>query len=116
MIRIRHMNINDLALGMRLKDQAGWNQTEADWRRMLSLEPEGCFVAEWSGEAVGTTATCIFGPVAWIAMVLVEESMRGRGIGQALMEYALTFLDEARVRSVRLDATELGKPVYEKLG
>jgi ribosomal protein S18 acetylase RimI-like enzyme len=116
MIRIRHMNINDLALGMRLKDQAGWNQTEADWRRMLSLEPEGCFLAEWNGEAVGTTATCIFGPVAWIAMVLVDESMRGRGIGKALMEYALTFLDESRVRSVRLDATDLGRPVYEKLG
>jgi GNAT superfamily N-acetyltransferase len=116
MIRIRHMTINDLALGMRLKDQAGWNQTEADWRRMLSLEPEGCFVAEWNGQPVGTTATCIFGSIAWISMVLVEESMRCRGIGKALMEYALSFLDETGVRSVRLDATPLGKPVYEKLG
>jgi GNAT superfamily N-acetyltransferase len=116
MIRIRHLTINDLALGMRLKEQAGWNQTERDWRRALALEPEGCFVAEWNGEPVGTTTTCIFGSIAWVAMVLVEEKMRGKGIGQALLEYALTFLDEAGVRSVRLDATPMGQRVYEKHG
>jgi GNAT superfamily N-acetyltransferase len=115
-IEIRLMNARDLPLGMRLKDQAGWNQTEADWRRLLDLQPAGCFVAELDGVPVGTTAVCTFGPVAWVAMVLVEESVRGRGIGTALMEHALAFLDRQSVRTVRLDATSLGRPVYEKLG
>jgi GNAT superfamily N-acetyltransferase len=116
MIQIRLMNARDLPLGMRLKDQAGWNQTEADWRRVLDLRPDGCFVAELDGVPVGTTAVCAFGPVAWVAMVLVEESVRGQGIGTALMRHALAFLEGQGARTIRLDATPLGRPVYEKLG
>ena len=116
MIQIRLMTARDLPLGMRLKDQAGWNQTGADCQRLLDLQPDGCFVAELDGVPVGTTATCAFGPVAWVALVLVEESVRGRGIGTALMRHALAFLDRQGVRTVRLDATPLGRPLYEKLG
>jgi GNAT superfamily N-acetyltransferase len=115
-IHIRQMTTADIPLGMELKEQAGWNQTEADWLRFLDVEPDGCFVAEWNGEPVATTTTCIFGDVAWVAMVLVDARMRRRGIGTALMQQALRFLDERNVRSIRLDATPLGRPVYERLG
>src|SRR5262249_27861018 len=53
---------------------------------------------------------------AWVAMVLVDGAARGRGVGTALMRHALAFLDGYGVRSVRLDATALGRPLYEKLG
>jgi GNAT superfamily N-acetyltransferase len=106
----------DIPLGMRLKEQAGWNQLEADWQRFLDLEPEGCFVAELDGVEVGTVTTCLFGPVAWIAMVLVDTAHRRRGVGNALMGHALDFLDRRGVNSIRLDATSLGQPLYEKLG
>jgi ribosomal protein S18 acetylase RimI-like enzyme len=110
------MTLDDLPLGMRLKEQAGWNQTEADWRRIIALEPDGCFVAELEGRPVGTTCTCRFGPIGWIAMVLVEESARGRGVGTRLMQHGLASLDRGGVRTARLDATPLGRPLYEKLG
>ncbi|HZT80624.1 MAG TPA: GNAT family N-acetyltransferase [Gemmataceae bacterium] len=116
MIRVRPMTAADVPLGMRLKEQAGWNQLEADWQRFLDMEPAGCFVAELDGTPAGTTTTCVFGPVAWVAMVLVDQAVRGRGVGRALMEHALAFLDGRGVRSVRLDATPLGRPLYEKLG
>src|SRR5262249_36611187 len=116
MIHVRRMTAADVPLGMRLKEQAGWNQMEADWRRCLHLEPEGCFVAEFDRTPVGTTTTCVFGNVAWIAMVLVDAGMRGRGIGKALVHHALTYLDSAGVPRIRLDATPLGQPLYEKLG
>jgi GNAT superfamily N-acetyltransferase len=114
--RIRPLTARDLALGMRLKEQAGWNQTEADWRRLLDLQPDGGFVAELDGTPVGTLTTCLFGPVAWVAMVLVVAAVRGRGIGSALVAEALAFLENRGVHSVRLDATPLGRPVYEKYG
>jgi GNAT superfamily N-acetyltransferase len=116
MLQIRPMTRGDVALGMRLKAQAGWNQLEADWLRLLDLQPNGAFVAELGGCPAGTAVTCIFGPVAWVAMVLVDQALRQRGIGRTLMEHALTFLDSAGVRTVRLDATPLGRPLYEKLG
>jgi GNAT superfamily N-acetyltransferase len=116
MIAIRLMTAADIALGMRLKGQAGWNQSEADWRRLLAMDPDGCFVAELDGRAVGTTATTLFGPIGWISMVLVEASVRRLGIGTRLLEHALAHLDRAGARAARLDATALGRPVYEKLG
>ncbi len=116
MLRIRTMTPADIPLGMRLKAQNGWNQLEADWQRLLAMEPGGCFVAEAAGVGVGTACTCVFGPVAWVAMVLVDAERRKQGIGTALMEHALAYLDDRGVRSVRLDATPLGRPIYEKLG
>ncbi len=116
MIRIRPMTAADLPFGLRLSDEAGWNQIPADWQRFLDLQPDGCFVAEWDSVAVGTTTTCIFGTVAWIAMVLVTTSARGRGVGTALMEHALRFLDERGIATVRLDARPMGQPIYERLG
>ena len=110
---IRPMTMADVPLGMRVKELAGWNQTEADWHRFLQLQPDGCFVAEFAGAGVGTVAAFIFDRVAWIAMVLVDPNYRKHGIGTALMNRALEFIGN---RTVRLDATALGQPVYAKLG
>ncbi len=116
MVLIRAMQAADLELGLSLCRQAGWNQIDADWRRFLDMQPDGCFVAELDSTPVGTTTTCIFGSVAWIAMVLVEVNARRRGVATALLKHALDFLDARGVRTVRLDATTAGQPVYEKLG
>jgi GNAT superfamily N-acetyltransferase len=106
----------DLDAGMRLKNQANWNQTRADWQRFLVLQPDGCFVAETKGQVVGTVTTCVFGCVGWIGMLLVDEAHRGRGIGMKLMERAKQFLSDVGATRMRLDATKLGQPLHEKMG
>lgn len=116
MLQIRKMIHEDLSHGLRLKEQAGWNQVEADWRRLFDLQPDGCFLAEHDGMPVGTVTTSRFGSVAWIAMMLVDEAFRGQGIGRRLMTRALEDLEQHEVRSVRLDATPMGRPLYESLG
>jgi GNAT superfamily N-acetyltransferase len=116
MINIRPMTITDLRLGLKLTQQAGWNQTESDWQRFIDLQPTGCFVAELDGSGVGTTTTCILGQVAWIAMVLVDVNARGRGVGTRLLEHSLSYLKQRKVKTVRLDATPAGQPIYAKLG
>jgi len=113
---IRRMTAADIPAGMRLKAQNGWNQLERDWQRQLDLEPEGCFVAELAGHVVGTACACIFETVAWVNMVLVDQEHRGSGIGTSLTRHLLAWLDERRVPSIRLDATPLGRPIYEKFG
>jgi hypothetical protein len=101
---------------MRLKEEAGWNQLEADWRRLIDMDSDGDFVAELDGTPVGTVTTCRFGPVAWVAMMMVDQRFRSRGVGRALMVQALSTLDSQGVLSVRLDATPMGRPLYESLG
>ena len=116
MIHIRTMTAEDVPLGMRLKGQARFNQTEADWRRFLDLEPDGCFVAELDGEPVGTVTNCVFDSVGWIAMLPVDERVRGRGIGTRLTEHALAYLGARGARTARLDATPQGRSIYRNLG
>ncbi|MBP7049519.1 MAG: GNAT family N-acetyltransferase [Phycisphaerae bacterium] len=110
------MTTDDILLGLKLTRQAGWNQLEADWRRFLAMQPDGCFIGELGASSVGTTVTCILGPVAWIAMVLVDTDSRRQGVATALLKHSLAFLDGQGVRTVRLDATAAGRLVYEKLG
>lgn len=116
MISIRNMTAADVPGGMRLKTQAGWNQVAADWERMIALEPTGAFVAVEAGTVVGTTMTCTFGSIGWIAMVLVDEDYRRQGIGGRLVYHAVQYLDQIGIRTQRLDATPLGRPVYEAHG
>lgn len=114
---IRLMTTEDIPAAMLLKRAAGWNQTEQDWANILALEPEGCWVYEHEGQVAATTTVICYGrDLAWIGMVLVLPAVRGRGYARALMEHALQFIEQRQVRVTRLDATEMGRPLYAKLG
>jgi ribosomal protein S18 acetylase RimI-like enzyme len=109
------MTASDLAFGDCLRSLAGWNQTISDWQRLLLHEPEGCFVAEWEGSPAGTATTTRYGQdLAWIGMVLVHPNYRRRGIGMALLQQCLDYLQD--VPCIKLDATPLGKELYQQLG
>jgi len=115
-VDLRVMTLDDIDFGMTLKDKANWNQTPADWRRFIELQPDGCFVASLDGRQVGCGSTCILGDSGWIAMILVDPEARGQGVGTAIMRGALDFLAQKQVPTPRLDATPMGQPLYEKLG
>jgi ribosomal protein S18 acetylase RimI-like enzyme len=115
-IEIRLLFESDIPAAMKLKEVAGWNQTEDDWRRLLQLEPDGCFAAIKDGRLVGTTTTTTYrDDLAWIGMVLVDPQNRQQGIANRLMKTGLNYL-KGKVATVKLDATPQGKLVYEKLG
>ena len=105
LIKIRLLKESDIAAAMELKEFAGWNQTESDWRLLLKLEPEGCFAAVLDDQVVGTTTTTRYGrELAWIGMVLVRPEHRRSGIATKLMKTALDYL-KPKVETVKLDAT-----------
>jgi ribosomal protein S18 acetylase RimI-like enzyme len=116
-VKIRLLGAEDIPAAMRLKEAAGWNQTEGDWLRLLRLEPRGCFAASSGGRLVGTATTTTYGSdLAWVGMVLVDPEFRRRGIASQLMRAALAYLDGEGVRAVKLDATPDGRHVYEGFG
>jgi len=102
---------------MTLKDIAGWNQSPADWERLIALEPEGCFVAQYDGRDVGTaTVTAYQKRFGWVGMVLVHPDMRRKGIGTMLLKHGIRCLERKDVAAVKLDATPAGKELYRTLG
>ena len=116
-MKLRVMTMKDIPGGVRLNTLAGWNQTDADWSRFLFASPQGCFVMEDGAKVVGSIATLPFEDrFAWISMVLVDPEYRNRGIGTELLRRAIEHLDDAGIPTLKLDATPLGKPLYEKLG
>ena len=116
-IEIRLLGERDTAEAMRLKEAAGWNQTEDEWRRLLRLSPRGCFAATVGGRVVATTTTTRYGrALAWVGMVLVDPGFRRKGIATMLVRAALDSLEAEGVETLKLDATPAGAPVYESLG
>lgn len=102
---------------MRLKEAAGWNQTEDDWRILLSLVPDSCFGMECDGVLAATTTAIVYGgELAWIGMVLTAPEFRKRGFAHQLMTHALDYLRECNVAWAKLDATDMGARVYSELG
>ncbi|MBI5281536.1 MAG: GNAT family N-acetyltransferase [Candidatus Solibacter usitatus] len=100
-----------------LSTSANWNQLEADWRRLLTLEPEGCFGIEDGGRIVASgTVITYSSTLAWIGMILTLPECRGRGFASQLMQRCLDFCAARAITCVKLDATDLGRPLYAKLG
>ncbi|MFF2321764.1 GNAT family N-acetyltransferase [Agrobacterium sp. NPDC058088] len=101
-----------LDAAVELSRQAGWPHRKEDWAMVLSISKG--FVAVENGRVVGTAMATLLGEsCATVNMVIVDESMRGRGLGRQLMRAAL---DAAENRECRLVATADGLPLYEKLG
>lgn len=116
-VRVRAMSSGDLALADELRQAASWNQTLEDWKRFFACEPDGCFIAECGGIPAGTaTITCYGTDLGWIGMLLVHPAFRRLGIGSTLLQHCLNELQHRGVRSVKLDATPMGQPIYERFG
>jgi predicted N-acetyltransferase YhbS len=120
-VTLREMTLADVEAGLRLCRLSHWNQLARDWEQFLVSTPAGAVVAEdAAGQVVGSVATMRYagargGPsVAWLAMVLVDPAVRGRGVGTALLHEGIARV--ADVPAVGLDATPLGQPLYTRLG
>jgi GNAT superfamily N-acetyltransferase len=100
-----------------LSTEAGWNQTPGDWERLFALTPHGCFGKTVDGTLAATSVALVYDPtLAWIGMVLTTEQQRGKGFARQLLGQSLDYCDQQGVACVKLDATDLGRPVYAKLG
>ena len=107
---LRDMRPEDVERGLELCRLAGFNQVRADWEYFVPH----AFVAEVDGRVVGTCAVLDReGPVGWIAMMLVDPAVRRQSIGTRLFEHVLSVTTAG---SVGLDATAMGRPLYEKYG
>ena len=97
--------------------------TSSDVEALVDSSATVVFVARDGGHIVGSLTLVVFpiptGLRAWIEDVVVDESARGRGVGEALTNAAI---DESRRRHVRsLDLTtrpsrEAANRLYARLG
>jgi GNAT superfamily N-acetyltransferase len=114
---IRLWRAEDLSAVLQLAHATGWNQTAEDLAMLLRLAPDGCFALELDGRIAATASLLIHGPhLAWVGMVLTAEEYRRRGFARRLVERTLELADARGIRTVKLDGTSMGRPLYLDVG
>jgi GNAT superfamily N-acetyltransferase len=114
---IRTLTAGDVSAALHLSMLAGWNQTSDDWHMLLQLAPRGCFAVEVDGQVVATATLLCYGDrLGWIGMVLTHPEYRHRGYAKQLFAHVLAAANALGVRTLKLDATEQGRPLYERYG
>jgi GNAT superfamily N-acetyltransferase len=102
-----------LPAALALSAEAGWNQSEADWR--IFLEQGQVFILRDADRIVASAAILPYGSFAWISMVLVTASHRQQGLGTRLLRHCIAELQHLGCTPY-LDATPAGEKVYLPLG
>jgi GNAT superfamily N-acetyltransferase len=87
-----------------------------DLRLYRKIQPEGWFLALQQEQPVGMVGATNYGAVAHVGLMAVHPDAQRQGVGFALMQFLLARLEEQLVPLVTLDASEMGRPLYDKLG
>lgn len=98
---------------------AGFSSQVGALLQMPMGSPHGVVLGcDAGGSLSGVTAAIAFpgGSSGWIGAVGVRPAARRHGIAQALTEGAIAWLGEQGASTVSLYATDLGMPLYERLG
>jgi len=101
-----------LAQAHGLSAELRWPYREEDWR--FALELGRGVAAEHEGELVGTALWWPYeATFASCGMIIVKPAHQGRGIGRRLVD---DLLRQAQGRTMILNSTVEGRPLYDRLG
>lgn len=124
--QIETASLADLDSLARLRTELGWRRSDSLLRGVMTWEHGRVFVvrvgalipAHGAAASVpaATTSAIAAGPVGIIGNVAVRPEFQLRGLGRLLTSHALTWQRAQGVRSVWLDATPAGRPLYRQLG
>lgn len=103
----------DNILGSAFQRAESW-QTEL--RLFHRLQPDGVFLACSNGIPAGMVASIIYSTNAYVGLMGIHQDFQRQGLGNALMEHLLAWMEGQKVPLVKLDASPAGQPLYEKLG
>ena len=115
MIAIRPCTISDL-LKIGHLQPAEWEDI-IPWFEFYCNNPF-CFpvIVEHDHSIIGIGTAISNGNSGWLAQIVVDEKHRGKGIGYEITDHLKRTLQSAGAETIHLIATELGFPLYEKMG
>ncbi len=84
--------------------------------RYLSLQPDGWLLIEVDGAPVALGGAMSYGSFGYIGLMSVLPAMQHRGIGRLIMERLLAWCRNRDCRTILLDASAAGAPLYSSMG
>jgi GNAT superfamily N-acetyltransferase len=70
----------------------------------------------FENEIAGIGTAIQHNEIAWLAHIIVAPEYRNKGLGKLITEYLVQHAYAQKCETIYLIATELGAPVYEKIG
>jgi GNAT superfamily N-acetyltransferase len=115
-IRIRDATEEDLPALAALREAVGWRVHDWAIRDLLAADTARLFVAESDGAVVASGSGIAYGQLGLVGNMVVAPDHRRRGLGRALLDATLDFLDGEGVRQAELYATPEGRLLYASAG
>jgi GNAT superfamily N-acetyltransferase len=117
-ISIRTITDADLETADRLVREAFHSQASRldDLILYRKIQPDGWFLATRQGQPAGMVGAANYGAFAHVGLMVVRPELQHQGIGRAIMQFLLAHLEQHHVPMVTLDASKMGRPLYEQLG
>lgn len=110
-------NLADLEFAASLTKTEGWHsETLLELQSFFEHDPQGCFLYEENGTAVGMCIATAYQQTGFIGELIVARQFRGQGIGRELMQSAVQFLQSKQIHAIFLDGVQKAIPLYEELG
>ena len=107
------LNTADTILQVAFQRPDSWLR---ELRMIRRLQSGGAFLAYNRETPIGVVISLRYPDFTYIGPLGVHPDSQRLGIGFALMEHILEWLDGQDVMQVALDASPMGLPIYEKLG
>jgi GNAT superfamily N-acetyltransferase len=83
---------------------------------LQSVQPDGWYVIEDDGAPLAVAGCLVYGAFCWLGLVATHPDARGRGLASQVSSHLVEWAMARGCRTVALDASTLGRPVYERLG
>ena len=114
--RVRPMTPADVEPTAVAFEREAWGDRRLNLAFVTSHAETHPFVAEVDGEVVGSGVASVNGRVGWIGTIWVRPDWRRRGLGLELTRTTIATAEAAGCRTLVLVATDIGRPMYERLG
>jgi GNAT superfamily N-acetyltransferase len=111
---IRPMSKAELGVALDWAAAEGWNPGLQDAESFHAADPEGFFLAECAGEALGCICAIAYDETfGYVGLFIIRPPYRKQGLGHRLLNVALRHVQG---RNVGLDAANAMQEVYGRYG
>jgi GNAT superfamily N-acetyltransferase len=114
--RLRHTS-DEIAIVDRLLVRAyGFASRRVELEMYVQAQPDGWFVIEDAGEIVAVGGALAYGSFCWLGLVGTDPARQRQGLATKISSQLVDWAYHRGCTTIALDASEAGRPVYERLG
>jgi GNAT superfamily N-acetyltransferase len=116
-MKIRQLRSSDLDFAAGLTAAEGWDsETRLEIESFTSYDPAGCFIAEIEDERIGMCVGMLYQGFGFLGELIVAPKWRQLGLGRALLDHTVGYLQAGGARTVFLDGVIAALPLYKRAG